>query len=108
MRRTSRSRVKFARSHRFHVPETTIEEILAGFAEAGLVFLDEGRAVATARRLVRETLDAYGERTLTGLLATIVDPSGRRRRSPSGSPARDRCSATSAIPRSRRSGSSGG
>lgn len=36
--------------------------------------VDPSRDTATARWLVQEALDAYGERTLAGLLPTIADP----------------------------------
>ena len=36
--------------------------------------VDPSRDTALARRLVQEALQAYGERTMAGLLPTIADP----------------------------------
>ena len=38
--------------------------------------IDPARDAGTARRLVQEALDDYGERTLGGVLPTIADPEG--------------------------------
>ena len=38
--------------------------------------IDPARDAGKARQLVQEALDAYGERTLAGVLPTIADPDG--------------------------------